>query len=120
MLKKAAVPAPPPLKTETVHVPELKGDVLIQGLLMKDRLELAVTQGFGRMAQMLAACVLVDDGNGGKVPLYTVDEWERWGSKNYAAAMTLWDKARLLSDLDGEDAEKNSKAQKSELPAASQ
>lgn len=119
MLKKSALPSPPPLKEETVNVPEFKGDVLVRGLLLKDRLGLALTDGYGRMAAMLAVCVLVDGENGEKVPLYTADEWERWGSLHYAAAMTLWDKARLLSDIGGEEAEKNSKAQKSESPVAS-
>lgn len=119
MLKKADVPAPPPLKEETVNVPELKGEVIVRGLLLKDRIDLSLTKGFGRMAGMLAPCVLVLDAEGEKVPLFTAEEWERWGSANYVSAMQLWDKARILSDIDGEQAAKNSPAQKAESPAAS-
>lgn len=119
MLKKSEVPVPPPLKDETVNVPELNGDVIVRGLMLKDRIDLSLAKGFGRMAGMLAPCVLVLDDEGAKVPLFTVDEWERWGASHYAAAMTLWDKARILSDLDGEQAAKNSPAQKPESPAVS-
>lgn len=124
MLKKSEVPVPPLLEEEIVPVPELKGDVLVRAMMLKDRIELAVTTGYARMAPVLAACILVDGGidevSGKKlgfVPLYTIDEWERWGAKNHVAALTLWNKASELSDLEGHDAVKNSSAQKSESPA---
>lgn len=124
LLKKSEVPAPPLLKEETVHVPELNGDVIVRGMGLKDRLDIATTDGYGGMAVLLSSCVFVEgeansDGTpGDKVQLYTADEWERWGVKNYNSALKLWAKARDLSDLQGIFAAKNLTAQKSDSPAA--
>lgn len=119
MLKKSAIPEPSPSKSEVVTVPELDGEVLVRGMLLKDRLELALIGGYASLSATLALCVSVD-GDGSAVPLFTADEWERWGSKHYNAALKLWDIVRRLSDLDGEQAEKNSPAQNSDSPAVSQ
>src|SRR5262245_61845195 len=108
MLKKAEVTSPLPLKQETAHVAELDGDVLVRGLTLRDRLSLALQDGYGRMAHMLAVTVLVQGDDGALVPLFTADEWERFGAHNYTAALTLWEISRRLSDLDGEQAEKKS------------
>lgn len=118
MLKKSDVPVPPQSGTEIATVPELGGDVLVRGMLLRDRLELALTAGYGRLAMTLALCVSVDGEQGESVPLFSAEEWERWGSKNYVAAMKLWDIVRRLSDIDGEEAEKKSPAQPSDSPAA--
>lgn len=119
MLKKSEVPAPPQLKEQTVPVPELGGEVLVRGLLLKDRLSLSLADGYGRMASMLASCVCVAGEDGAMVALFTEQEWERWGAigSNYSAAMKMWDVARGLSDIGGVEAAKNSGAQKSALPA---
>lgn len=118
MILKSSVPAPS-LLSETVSVPELGGDVLVRGMLLKDRLEISIVDGYARMASMLAACVFVDNEKGEKVSLYNADEWERVGSRHYAATLKLWDIARKLSDVDGEEAEKNSPAPTLDLPALS-
>lgn len=117
MILKSATPAPS-LPEETVSVPELGGEVLVRGLLLKDRLTIALAEGYERMAAMLAACVFAHDDKGQPTPLYTADEWERFGSRHYAAAINLWDVTRRLSDMDGEAAEKKSASRKSASPAA--
>ena len=118
MIKKSATSAPA-IPEETVKVPELGGEVLVRGLLLKDRLAIALAEGYERMAAMLAACVFAKDDAGATVPLWTADEWERFGAVHYEAALKLWDVTRKLADLDGEAAAKNSVAQKSVSPAAS-
>lgn len=44
------------------------------------------------------------------LPLFSAAEWEAWGVKNNADFMKLWDIAWRLSDMDGAEAAKNSKA----------
>jgi len=121
MLKKTEVPVPPSRKEEVVPVPELGGDVLVRGMTLGGRLDINTTQGTTRMAHMLSICVFVEgETKDEMVPLYTSEGWETWGGSNdtnFAACLTLWDKARSLSDLGGEIAAKNSNAQNSESPA---
>ena len=88
-------------------------------MLLKDRLAIALSEGYERMAAMLAACVYAKDDAGTMVPLWSADEWERFGAVHYEAALKLWDVTRKLCDFDGEQAAKNSTAQKSESRAAS-
>lgn len=118
MILKSATPAPS-LPEETVSVPELHGEVLVRGLMLKDRLAIALADGYERMAAMLAACVFAHDDKGMPVPLYTAEEWERFGSRHYTAAINLWDVTRRLSDMEGEAAEKKPPSPKSASPAAS-
>lgn len=118
MIKKSATTAPA-LPQENVIVPELGGEVLVKGLLLKDRLAIAVSDGYERMGEMLAACVYAKDDTGAIVQLWTADEWERFGSVHYTAALKLWDVTRRLSDLDGATAAKNSKARKLVSPTVS-
>lgn len=109
LVKRADVQAPT-LPEEVVPVPELGGDVVVRGLGLAARLGLQqdfkASTRFGHMTPLLAACVLADDG----LPLYTATEWEAWGAINSASAIKLWDIAWRLSDLDGKEAAKNSKA----------
>ena len=52
---------PPVLPAEAVDVPELGGEVIVRGLLLRQRLDLAVLGeegGFHRIALMLASCVV--------------------------------------------------------------
>jgi hypothetical protein len=124
MLKKSDVPVPPPLKKEVVNVPELGGEVLVQGMRLSTRLQSAISkQGFSRVTVSLEHCVLVDGGQDkdgkdiGMVPLFTAEEWEVWGNKNYVAAMNLWGKVFDLSDAGGVEAEKKLEALSSDSPA---
>jgi hypothetical protein len=117
-VKKSEVQLPT-LPEEVVSVPELGGDVLVRGLGLAERMALSqefkattgrITRSFGHLAPLLSASVLDADDE----PLFTSAEWEAFGAKHYAAAMNLWDIAWRLSDLDGKEAEKNSKAPASE------
>lgn len=118
MIKKSAMSVPTLLE-EVVAVPELGGEVLVRGMLLKDRLEISIVDGYARMASMLACCVFADNEKGEKVPLYEAEEWERVGAKHYTATLKLWDIARRLSDIDGEQAEKNSPALTLDSPVVS-
>lgn len=104
ILKKANIQAPT-LPKETVDVPELGGEVVVSGLLLKDRIELfaAAETGGAQLSRLLAATVLDADG----VPVYTQEEWEQFGAQHFAAALRLFDVARRLSGLDAEVAKKN-------------
>lgn len=117
-VKKSAVQIPT-LPEEVVAVPELGGDVLVRGLGLAARMSLSqefkatsgpASRNFGHLAPLLAASVLDADDE----PLFTAAEWEAFGAKHYVAAMGLWDIAWRLSDLDGKEAAKNSKAPASE------
>ena len=118
MIKKSDTSAPDILQ-ESVNVPELGGEVLVRGMMLKDRLAVSLADGYERMGAMLSVCVYAAGEKGATVPLWSADEWERFGSKHYEAALKLWDVTRRLSDLDGVAAAKNSRAQKPDLPAAS-
>jgi hypothetical protein len=117
-VKKSEVQAPT-LSEELVEVDELGGEVLVRGLGLAARMALSqefrasagpAAKSFGHLAPLLAASVLDADDE----PLFTATEWEAFGSKHYTAALRLWDIAWRLSDLDGKEAEKNSKAPASE------
>lgn len=85
----------PTLPKETVNVPELGGEVVVQGLLLKDRMELANQDGFGRLSYMLSRCVLDAAGE----PIFSVDEWEVFGGQNDSVALDLFGVASRLSGL---------------------
>ena len=119
MLKKSAIQAPSPLKEKVVSVPELGGDVLVRGLTLPQRLELQIRKGFENLPYMLSVAVLAESEPGKFEPVYTEEEWSLWGvpPKQYIATLTLSEVIRDLSDLDGSQAEKNSKAQSTDSPA---
>lgn len=116
MIKKSATPAPS-VPQEKLVVPELKGEILIRAMLLKDRLGIALTDGYGRMAAMLAACVFAEDDQGAITSLFTEAQWEDFGALHYHKAIELWEIANRLSDISGEAAEKKSRSQKSASPA---
>jgi len=120
MLKKSELPSPPQLKQEVVHVKELAGDVLVRGMMLKDRLAIGSIDRNLWYSAVLAYCVFVqhDEKDTTMVPLYSIDEWERWGTRYPNVSIDLVNKALSLSDFGGEEAEKNSKAQKSASPVA--
>lgn len=104
LLKKAEIPAPV-LPQETVDVPELGGEVIVRGLLLKDRIALfsAAESGGAQLSRLLAATVVDAD----QVPVYTTEQWEQFGAQHFGAALALFGVARRLSGLDAEVAEKN-------------
>ncbi len=117
MLRKSELPAPAPVAEERVTVPELGGEVLVRGLLLRDRISLSLIDGYERMAAMLAQSVFVQDDAGKPTPLYNAEQWEHWGARHYASALNLWDVSRRLSDLNGETATKNLTAPSTGSPA---
>lgn len=97
----------PVLPKRAVDVPELGGEVIVRGLLLKDRLAIADVSGkdqdFGRVAKVLAATVVdIDD-----QPLLSVNEWEEFGATHFAAAMRVFEVALELSGFKAEVLEKN-------------
>lgn len=104
LLKKDNIPAPV-LPKEVVEVAELGGDVVVRGLLLKDRLSLfkAADDGAAHVSKLLSATVIDADDQ----PVYSEQQWEEFGSKNFAAVLRLFDVARRLSGLQAEVATKN-------------
>lgn len=104
VLKKSEIKRPV-LPMETIDVPELGGEVIVQGLLLKDRLALfdAADKSHAAMSLMLASTVV--DGN--SEPIYTSEEWEKFGASHFNAALGLFDVARRLSGMNAEVATKN-------------
>jgi hypothetical protein len=104
-LKKADI-KPPVLPKETVEVPELEGEVIVRGLLLRDRIALfagADSDNTAQLSKLLAATVIDIDG----VQVYTADQWEEFGAKNFDACIRLFNVARRLSGLNAEVAQKN-------------
>lgn len=103
-LKKSDI-ARPALPMEAVEVPELGGEVIVRGLRLSERLDLAVDseEGYRRITRMLSIVVVDTD----QVPIFSQDEWEVFGAKNAEAVMRLWVVSKRLSGLDVESAEKN-------------
>lgn len=95
----------PDLPRRTVEVTEFGGEVIVQGLLMTDWLNLykecvledgTVDRGFYALA-LLHHCVVQDDGT----PLLSVEEWNRLGRK-HSAVMRL---AGICREVVGDDEE---------------
>ena len=106
-LKKADI-KPPVLPKETVEVDALGGEVVVRGLLLRERLALFDDardggERFGHLSAVLAACVVDADGK----QVFTVDEWEQFGAVHFEAALKLFNVAQRLSGLDVEGAKKN-------------
>jgi hypothetical protein len=96
-----ARPLPP---AEVVQVDALGGEVIVRGLLLSQRLEMAMYDG-PRMAQvphMLAICVVDAD----EQPVFTAAEWDAFGALHDADAMKLFAVAQRLSGFDRDEAEK--------------
>lgn len=106
-LKKADI-KPPVLPREAVEVVELGGEVVVRGLLLRERLALfddalAGAQKYGHISAVLAACVVDAEGE----PVYTVEQWEQFGAAHFEAALALFKVAQRLSGLDVEERKKN-------------
>lgn len=104
IVKKGEIPAPP-LREETVAVPELGegAEVVLRQMTLSEYLEGAYQRRAGgktsAMADTLAGCVLDAD----KQPLFDVAQWEAWGIAHFAAATRLYNQIRRLSGLDREE-----------------
>ena len=97
----------PVLPKRAVDVPELGGEVIVRGLLLKDRLAIAdisgTNQDFSRVSKVLTATVVDPDDK----PLLTQDEWEEFGAQHFSAAMRVFEVALELSGFKAEVLEKN-------------
>jgi hypothetical protein len=104
LLNKSQIPTPV-LPQETIDIPELGGEVIVRGLLLRDRLTLYLDSenGHANLSKLLAATVRAGDG----LQVFTQDEWEVFGSTHFEAVVALFAVARRLSGLDAEVAEKN-------------
>jgi hypothetical protein len=104
VINKSAIPEPI-LPKETVEVPSLNGDVIVQGLMLKDRMELLFSESeTGRINLSLLLSLTVVDDKGD--PLFTQQQWEIFGSTNFVDAMLLFKVAKRLCGFDAKVAEK--------------
>jgi hypothetical protein len=102
VLKKSDVKAPV-LPKETVHVPSLNGDVIVQGLMLKDRLDFYSPKEPNTLAKFLTVCVVDAEGKA----LFNQDEWEIFGGNETKDAIALFKVAKRLNGMDAEVVEKN-------------
>lgn len=79
----------PPLRRKTIDVPELGGEVVVQALTLTESLRISMLdiEPRLRLPHILAVGILADD----KKPLWTVEEWDQFGSvdENRVACMEL-------------------------------
>jgi hypothetical protein len=99
---------PPALPREAVMVEELGGEVIVRGLLLRERLALfaGASEGaaeYKHVCEVLAVSVLAGDDK----PVYTADEWEAFGARHLAAAISLFSHVQRLSGLDIEASKKS-------------
>jgi hypothetical protein len=94
----------PVLPKETVDVPEMGGEVIVQALMLEERLQLAAADlpAFGHVAELLARSVVDDNGE----RIWSADKWRVFGGQHYQAAWKLFEVAQRLSKLEKPD-EKN-------------
>lgn len=115
-MKKSQIKAPE-LPAKTVDVPELGGEVVVKGMLLKERIEYAREfakekpddpDRFDHIAELLARSVRDEDGE----CIFTAAEWELFGASNYLAAMRIWSVAQDMCGFGGrEETEKKSESQ---------
>lgn len=98
----------PVLAKETVNVPELGGEIIVQAMMMSDRLQVATADvpKFAHIAEVLSRSVVDDKGE----RIWTPQQWEVFGGSNQESAWRLFDVAKRLSKLDAGEKEKNVKA----------
>jgi hypothetical protein len=97
VLNKENVP-PPVVPKETVTVPELGGDVIVRGLLLTDRIRFFQKGQSGKLGVSSMLAFTVIDAKGEEI--FTEEEWEAFGAKNFSAAIELFEKAKKLSGMD--------------------
>lgn len=99
---------PPTLRTETVTVEPLGGDVIVRELTFTERLTLREVvdkddQNTNSMLRLLHLSVVDADG----AHVFTPEQWNVFGGKHKAEAEKLFLKAVNVSGFDGEAAKKN-------------
>jgi hypothetical protein len=95
---------PPSAPMEAVEVEGL-GEVIVRGLMLRDRLRLMASgsEVFDKVPQMLAVCVV----DASHQPLWDEAQWDAFGSRNFEGCLKLFDVAQRLSGMKAEVAEKN-------------
>lgn len=96
----------PALRQEETDSSAIGGTVIVRGALMGDRMALLdetkalpeSRQNYQVVIETLARSVFLDDG----LPVYSLDEWDRFASANYDEALRLFG---ITSRLNGGDAE---------------
>ena len=99
---------PPTLPKETVHCPELGGDVVIRGPMASARISLQrmanADMGVEKLAPVLLASSVVDADD---KPLFTEEQWDAWGGGHYTAYLNLFNVAMRLWGFASEENRKN-------------
>lgn len=104
VLNRSAIPAPV-LPKETIEVPSLNGEVVVHGLMLKDRMELLFSEsetGRINLSLMLSKTVVDDKGD----PVFTEQQWELFGATHFVDAIALFKVAKRLSGIDAKVAKK--------------
>jgi hypothetical protein len=91
--------ARPTAPKEVVDVIELGGEVIVRGVTLTQRIDLANNPS---IAKALSYCVVDAENN----PIFNEQEWEDFGANQFAVCMSLFQKAKKLSGLDSETIEK--------------
>jgi hypothetical protein len=104
VLKKSEI-STPMLPKETLEVPELKGSVVVCGLMLSDRLKVMrdARNGEINLSTLLAMTVVDADSK----QLFTEQEWETFGATNFKACLNIFNVAKRLSGFDVEVVTKN-------------
>jgi hypothetical protein len=103
VIKKSDI-STPMLPKETVPVDVLGGDVVVTGLKLSDRMAIFSVKDGSSVSKMLSMTVQDAEGK----PLFSEEEWENFGVKNFTTCIALFTVAKRLSGLDAKVAEKNS------------
>jgi len=96
--------SPPVAPAETLEVAGV-GEVIVRGLLLRDRLRMAIEdpeRPYANVSRLLAVSVVDAD----HAELWAAEEWEAYGAAHWEECLRLWAVARRLSGMDGEGAEK--------------
>lgn len=109
LIDKSNLPQLPVQPAEVVPAPELGGDVEVRGLMLNEQLRYhsmaKLNNGRIDVAQLLADSVFtVIDKE--RVPVWSRDEWQAWGSEHVTECTHLAAVAMRLSGLLGGHAEK--------------
>jgi hypothetical protein len=114
LIKRGDIAPPAELAREVVAVAALGGEVVVVELDLSARLEFEAALAEQRQAdpgklvwlmlpRLLALCVRDADDQ----PLFTVDEWRRFGARHRGAAVDLFNAGMRLSGLDAAESAKN-------------
>jgi hypothetical protein len=95
VLRREDIPRPVVPK-ETVEVAELGGEVIVQGLMLDERLAIgAEAELYGRVPTILSKSVVDAEGK----PIFDKREWNLWGASHADATLKLFDTAMRLSGM---------------------